>query len=220
MASEGTHVVVVPRDGDSSDNGNLTTGAIVGIACGVGALFLGAASLFLVYWRRQRHFNQKDEERDKIDEGRPPGAMAPVVTYTLDYKMDDPQQNETDQASSCTYSPEKPSYPFSPLAATDTVASAMPTHPAYIPRAFVRGPGSPSTRSTATATSPPPFPSPPLGSSSSTNPKHKADDTLFLASLQTVQQQSTTTSSSHHRQESMPSGGRGAGLVGRGEEEE
>ncbi|KAL2136805.1 hypothetical protein VTI74DRAFT_1457 [Chaetomium olivicolor] len=190
MASEGTHAVVAPRDGDSTGNGNLTTGAIAGIACGAGALFLGAAGLFLVYWRRQRQFDREDDERDRFDESRLPGAMPPVVTYTMDYKMDDPQYHEGDQGSSYTYSPEKASYAFPPLGAADAAASAMPTHPAYIPRALVRGAATPSNRSTAT-TSPAPFPSPPLGSSS-TNPKNKADDTVFLAYLQAAQQQASS----------------------------
>ncbi|KAK4242483.1 hypothetical protein C8A03DRAFT_29241 [Achaetomium macrosporum] len=183
MAPAGSHIL--PRESDSGSNGNLTTGAIAGIACGAGALFLGAGSLFLVYWRRQRRFDREDSlYEEALDERRPPGAMAPAVTYTLDYKMDDPHHHEGDHGSSYTYSPEKPSHPFSTLSVVET-ASAMPTHPAYIPRAFVRGSSTrggstPSNRSTAT-TSPPPFPSPPYPAS--WNSKTQPDDTMIQAYL-------------------------------------
>ncbi|KAK4127938.1 hypothetical protein N657DRAFT_642004 [Parathielavia appendiculata] len=177
MASTGSQSI--PRDAESGANGNLTTGAIAGIACGAGALFLGAAGLFVVYWRRQRQFDREDNsDGDSFDERRPPGNMAPAVAYTMDYKMDDPQHHEGDHTSSYTYSPEKSSYTFSPLGAPD-VASAMPTHPAYIPRALVRGSTTPSNRSTAT-TSPPPFPSPPFPASSS-NSKTQPGDVVMQA---------------------------------------
>lgn len=193
MASHGPHVL--PRESESGASTNLTTGAIAGIACGAGALFMGAAGLFLIYWRRQRQFDREDNYyQDSIDERAPPGAMAPAVTYTMDYKMDDPQHHEGDQASSYVYSPEKPSYPFSPLSTSDT-ASAMPTHPAYIPRALVRGSSTPSNRS-ITTTSPPPFPSPPFPYSSSSQPKTQPDDTMiqaYLAAAAAAQNQDTTT---------------------------
>ncbi|KAG7288770.1 hypothetical protein NEMBOFW57_005127 [Staphylotrichum longicolle] len=193
MASHEPHVL--PRESESGASTNLTTGAIAGIACGAGALFLGAAGLFLIYWRRQRQFDREDNYyQDSIDERAPPGAMAPAVTYTMDYKMDDPQHHEGDQASSYVYSPEKPSYPFSPLSTSDT-ASAMPTHPAYIPRALVRGSSTPSNRS-ITTTSPPPFPSPPFPYSSSSQPKTQPDDTMiqaYLAAAAAAQNQDTTT---------------------------
>ncbi|KAK4156299.1 hypothetical protein C8A00DRAFT_30792 [Chaetomidium leptoderma] len=173
---------VLQRDSESGANGNLSTGAIAGIACGAAALFLGAAGLFLVYWRRQRQFDREDNsDGESFDERRPPGAMAPAVTYTMDYKMDEAQHREGDQgcSSSYTYSPEKPPYPFSPLSAPDT-ASAMPTHPAYIPRALVRGSSTPSNRSTTTNS---PFPSPPFPSSSTSHPKTQPDDAVIQAYL-------------------------------------
>ncbi|SPQ21943.1 f288fc9a-7751-439c-bfb2-b040dd84201e [Thermothielavioides terrestris] len=180
MALAGSHIL--PRDSDSGSNGTLTTGAIAGIACGAGALFLGAAGLFIVYWRRQRQFDREDEYYENHFEGRgPPGSTAPAVTYTMDYKMDDPQHNEGDHGSSYTYSPEKASYPFSPLSALES-ASAMPTHPAYIPRALVRGRTTPSNRSVATA-SPPPFPTPAFSSASTSNSKTQPDDAMIQAYL-------------------------------------
>ncbi|KAK4032737.1 hypothetical protein C8A01DRAFT_50544 [Parachaetomium inaequale] len=198
MASAGS--LVLPRDAEAGSN-NLTTGAIAGIACGAGALFLGAAGLFVVYWRRQRQYDREDNsDSESYGERRLPGAMAPAVTYTMDYKMDDPQHNEGDHASSYTYSPEKAAYSFSQLSAPDT-ASAMPTHPAYIPRALVRG-STPSNRSVATA-SPPPFPSPPFPSTSS-HPKTQPDDTMILAYLAAAAQRQTASSSQIQPQDHHP----------------
>lgn len=191
MASTGSHSL--RRDAESGTNGNLSTGAIAGIACGAAALFLGAAGLFLIYWRRQRQFDREDNsDQDSFDETRQPrpGAMPPPISYTMDYKMDNPQHHEGDQGSSYTYSPEKPSYPFTPKSNSDT-ASAMPIHPAYIPRALVRGSTTPSNRSTAT-TSPPPYPSPPFPSSGSDS-KTRPDDMVIQAFLAAAAAQTTTT---------------------------
>lgn len=207
MAPAGSHIL--PRESEPGTSGNLTTGAIAGIACGAGALFLGAGSLFLVYWRRQRRFDREDSlYEEALDERRPPGAMAPAVTYTLDYKMDDPHHHEGDHGSSYTYSPEKPSHPLPTLGAIET-AGAMPTHPAYIPRAFVRGSSTrggstPSHRSTAT-TSPPPFPSPPYPAS--WNSKTQPDDTVIQAYLNVAaaaQGPATGSTSGTQNQETLP----------------
>lgn len=192
MTSPGSHILA--RDAESGANTNLSAGAIAGIACGAGALFLGAAALFVIYWRRQRQFDREDNsDGDSFDEARPPPGTAPAVSYTMDYKMDNPQHHEGDHgdqgSSSYTYSPEKPSYSFSPPLGTP--GKAMPTHPAYIPRALVRG-STPSNRSTASSS---PFPSPPFPSATS-NPKTKPDDTVvhaYLAAAAAAQ----TTSSSH-----------------------
>ncbi|KAH6636833.1 hypothetical protein F5144DRAFT_646416 [Chaetomium tenue] len=185
---------ILSRDGDDG-SGTLTPGAIAGIACGAGALFLGAAALFVIYWRRQRRYDREDNsDSESFDDGGLRGNMAPAVTYTLDYKMDNPQHHEGEQASSYTYSPEKASYSLSPMSAPDT-ASAMPTHPAYIPRALVRGSSTPSNRSIATA-SPPPFPSPPFPSGGS-HPKTQPPDAMIQAYLgaATARTTSTTTTS-------------------------
>ncbi|KAH6854293.1 hypothetical protein B0I37DRAFT_361595 [Chaetomium sp. MPI-CAGE-AT-0009] len=192
--------LILPREGED-DSGNLTTGAIAGIACGAGALFLGAAALFVIYWRRQRRYDREDNsDGESFDEAGPRGVIGPAVTYTMDYKMDNPQHNEGDQGSSYTYSPEKASYPFSPMSASDT-ASAMPTHPAYIPRALVRGSSTPSNRSIATASPPPPFPSPPFPSGGS-HPKTQPPDAMIQAymgaAVATASRTASTTTSQTH----------------------
>ncbi|AEO56131.1 hypothetical protein MYCTH_107095 [Thermothelomyces thermophilus ATCC 42464] len=172
---------VLPRDGEAG-SAPLTTGAIAGIACGAGALFLGATSLFIVYFRRQRRYAREDySDSDSFDDTMPRRAMAPVVTYTMDYKIDNPQHHE---GSSYIYSPEQASYILSPQSTSDA-ASAMPTHPAYIPRALVRGSSTPSNRSVSTTSPPPPFLSlsPPYPPSISHSSKIQPDDSMIGAYL-------------------------------------
>ncbi|KAK4147081.1 uncharacterized protein C8A04DRAFT_24874 [Dichotomopilus funicola] len=186
MAS--VRLLVLPRGGDASHSDSsegastLTTGAIAGIACGAGALFLGAAGLFIIYWRRQRRYDREDDSDCDSFDGERRGDMVPAVTYTMDYKMDGPQpEGAGDHASSYAYSPEKV---LSPMSTSDT-ASAMPTHPAYIPRVLVRGSSTPSNRSART-TSPPPFPTPPFPSGD-LYPKTQPDDTIIQAYLAAAQ---------------------------------
>ncbi|KAK4228260.1 hypothetical protein QBC38DRAFT_162634 [Podospora fimiseda] len=146
------------RDGDESSNASLSSGAIAGIACGTVALFVVAAILFFLYWRRDRRFDRQDnfyQARYGLDHTFQPttGMMPNSVSYTMDYKMDSQQKDH--DGSSYTYSPDKPTYPFSPLSVSDGggASSAMPTHPAYIPRAFVRGVlSSNHSRTTSTST--------------------------------------------------------------------
>ncbi|KAK3326471.1 hypothetical protein B0H66DRAFT_161344 [Apodospora peruviana] len=147
MAPTWNHLV--PRDAttDSSTKSSdgsthLSTGAIAGIAGGAGALFLGSIILFIVYWRRQKRYNREDNYYYQNDEESTFGTVAPPI-YTLDYKGVD-----TPATSSYTTSPQTTtttqSSEFAPLT---EMASAMPAHPAYIPRALVRGGATPSTMS-------------------------------------------------------------------------
>ncbi|EGS17334.1 uncharacterized protein CTHT_0066550 [Thermochaetoides thermophila DSM 1495] len=183
---------VLPRDSESGGK-SLSSGAIVGIAIVAGALSVGAIALFYWHWRRQRRFDLEDAStRDSFDEPMSPSAIPPNVAYTLDYKMDQQNYGGGDQESSCTYSPEKSIYTISPLGAPP-VPSAMPTHPAYIPRALVRGSTSPSHRSSSTTAvaSSPPIPSHSL--------KIRPDDPFVPAYLKVAQEQtdqSQITSSS------------------------
>lgn len=176
MASPWPHIL--RRDGDSGTGSKLTAGVIAGISCGAAALFLGAVGLFILYWRRQRRYDRRDNfYRAGYDRPGPHREMAPAVTYTMDYKIDR-QRRESNLGSSYTHSPEKPAYPFCPLGSADT-ASAMPTHPAYIPQAFIRAKSTPSNRSTV---SPVPstaqFPSP--GAASSKSQPNEAGTQAYL----------------------------------------
>ncbi|KXX75287.1 hypothetical protein MMYC01_207974 [Madurella mycetomatis] len=150
MASLWPHIL--QRNADSGVHPNLTAGAIAGISCGAAALFLGAVGLFIIYWHRLRDYDREENFYEcKFGQGEPPGSISRTLTYTMDYKMG--RHQEDDPGSSSAYSPEKPAYPFSPLSTCGS-ASAMPTHPAYIPRAVVRGTTTSSTRSIASPTPP------------------------------------------------------------------
>ncbi|KAK4195813.1 hypothetical protein QBC40DRAFT_288461 [Triangularia verruculosa] len=132
------------RQRNAESSTALSPGAIAGIACGSGAIFIGAAGLFILYWRRNRQFDREDDlYRTDSEEDVSRGAAIPAVSYTLDYKMNSPQQHHQhrEDSGSYSYSPEKAAYPFSPLSTSSNSGqgSAMPTHPAYIPRAMVRG---------------------------------------------------------------------------------
>lgn len=133
---------LTPRDGNSvpsdpaSSTARLDTGAIAGIACAAGALFLGGIGLFVVYWHRQKQFDREEMISHQPVEENPFTGQTPPV-YTLDYKMNRDSSITGGSVSSYMHSPD-PVRPdsFSPLGG---MVSAMPTHPAYIPRAFVRG---------------------------------------------------------------------------------
>ncbi|KAK3952803.1 hypothetical protein QBC32DRAFT_211713 [Pseudoneurospora amorphoporcata] len=126
--------------------GPLSTGAIAGIAVGAAVLFFASAALFVVYYRRQRRYNAEDSEyyqyADSVQRGQNNTGRTFVAvprrapTYTLDYKMDN--QVGTGQSTPAQFSADpRAQIPESPP--LDDMASAMPTHPAYLPKAVVRG---------------------------------------------------------------------------------
>ncbi|KAK3359811.1 hypothetical protein B0T25DRAFT_110441 [Lasiosphaeria hispida] len=139
MAPAWSHLL--HRDASPSGSGTtataaLDTGAIAGISCAAGALFLGSVGLFIIYWRRQRRYDQAEQvyyPRAAEEKSLFPKA-SPV--YTMDYKMDPETSTNSGSSSAYTYSPEVPaSDPFP----HGGMVGAMPAHPAYIPRALVRG---------------------------------------------------------------------------------
>ncbi|KAK0635503.1 hypothetical protein B0T17DRAFT_46213 [Bombardia bombarda] len=118
-----------PRSSNSTAASPMSTGTIVGISFAAAALFICAFCLFFIYWRRQRRLDARDDEFYQAgeDDGQ---NTAPPPMYTLDHKG----------SSYYIYSSEtaKISKSLSPMS---EMASAMPAHPAYIPRAVVRGMG-------------------------------------------------------------------------------
>ncbi|KAK3327345.1 hypothetical protein B0T19DRAFT_160464 [Cercophora scortea] len=137
---------------NAQGSAQLSTGAIVGIAVGAGSLFLGAAGLFIIYARRQRQFDTADHfyrNGGRLEMGSSPFVGTYTVpvgpVYTLDYKA----MRRESQDSSHSLSPE-PTMPLPEFSHVSEMASAMPTHPAYIPRALVRG-TTPSTMSPASS---------------------------------------------------------------------
>ncbi|KAK0652932.1 hypothetical protein B0T16DRAFT_455253 [Cercophora newfieldiana] len=112
---------IIPREGEAvpsdsaSSTTKLDTGAIAGIACAAGALFLGGIGLFLVYWRREKRFDKPEEVCERPVEENPFATTSPPV-YTLDYKADRASSTTGGSVSSYTYNSE-PVRPdsFSPL---------------------------------------------------------------------------------------------------------
>lgn len=132
MAS--VRISVVQRDTASPDPPKLDTGAIIGIACGTGALFLGSFVLFFIYWRRTRRCELEDTyEPHDLDEN--PFAASSPPAFTLDYKHSD----EKHAAASYPVSPSLLRTDARRLSPVGGLVSAMPTHPAYIPRTVIRG---------------------------------------------------------------------------------
>jgi len=149
MAS--TWAYLVRRDDSASSSNTLGTGAIAGIAVGAGVLLLSAAGLFILYWRRQKQLDRAEaafySNQSMAEDTMFPTGMPKA--YTMDYKLD-----QEDGGSSHVYTPEDKVSP------ADLLATAMPTHPAYIPRALVRGttPRVSPSRSQFSASSPPSAP--------------------------------------------------------------
>lgn len=132
MAS--VRISIVQRDTPSPDRPKLDTGAIIGIACGTGALFLGSFVLFFIYWRRTRRCELEDTyEPHDLDEN--PFAASSPPAFTLDYK----QSDEKHAAVSYPVSPSLLPTDARRLSPVGGLVSAMPTHPAYIPRTIIRG---------------------------------------------------------------------------------
>lgn len=132
MAS--VRISIVQRDTTSPDPPKLDTGAIIGIACGTGALFLGSFVLFFIYWRRTRRCELEDTyEPHDLDEN--PFAASSPPAFTLDYKHSD----EKHAAASYPVSPSLLRTDARRLSPVGGLVSAMPTHPAYIPRTVIRG---------------------------------------------------------------------------------
>ncbi|KAK0619289.1 hypothetical protein B0T14DRAFT_204921 [Immersiella caudata] len=182
---------VLPREGEvvpsdpTSSTIKLDTGAIAGIACAAGALFLGGIGLFLVYWRRQKSYDKGEEVIQRPVEENPFACTSPPA-YTLDYKMSR-ASSTGGSVSSYTYTSE-PVRPdsFSPLGG---MVSAMPTHPAYIPKTLVRGstpaplPPTPEDEALRLPATPPSPPTPPLRVHQS---KCQPDDLIIQAYLRTT----------------------------------
>ncbi|KAK4448219.1 hypothetical protein QBC34DRAFT_115508 [Podospora aff. communis PSN243] len=182
---------ILPREGEvvtsdpTSSSVKLDTGAIAGIACAAGALFLGGIGLFVVYWRRQKSYDKDEEVFQRPVEENPFACSSPPA-YTLDYKMNRTSSTGGSVSSyTHTSEPVRPES-FSPLGG---MVSAMPTHPAYIPKAFVRGstpaplPPTPEDEALRLPPTPPSPPTPPRRVHQS---KSQPDDLIIQAYLRTT----------------------------------
>lgn len=137
---------------------HLSVGAIVGIAVGSAAVFLGGGLLFLLYYCRQRRYNKEDRARRASYAsylGYPtyplyPGENTEIAlegpSYTLDYKSPTQDTDGGDGDSEVSYNKASDAHKLQPTAHSRQLSreelqkspSAMPIHPAYIPRAIIR----------------------------------------------------------------------------------
>lgn len=115
----------------------LSTGAIVGLALGVAFLFLAAASLFVLYWRRMKHHADEQLWHD-CPYPMPTDTHTRRLAYTMDHKSPpfDRSMHSPETASPTTVQSPPASPEFNE--SLQHIPSAMPTHPAYVPRAVVR----------------------------------------------------------------------------------
>ncbi|OLN84909.1 hypothetical protein CCHL11_03925 [Colletotrichum chlorophyti] len=151
--------VTLPGDGGASST-TMTLGTIVGIAVGGGLVFIGAICLFIVYCRRQR--KQRMQDAARVAPGHPRSRTSsftainhsPYIPIT-DHKKSSSvnsynfelqeKQNFTNNAEYYDKLEQEiqagrsiAHYNFDPHAGHHGLDSALPTHPAYIPRAMSR----------------------------------------------------------------------------------
>ncbi|KAB5575669.1 hypothetical protein GE09DRAFT_1215427 [Coniochaeta sp. 2T2.1] len=141
---------------------HLSVGAIVGIAVGAGGLFLIGAVLLCLYYCRQRKYNKEDRARRASYAsfvGYPtyplyPGENTEIAlqgpSYTLDYKSPVQEHEHVldgggsevsyDKSTASDPNRRQPSVHSRQLSREELQKSpsAMPIHPAYIPRAIMR----------------------------------------------------------------------------------
>ena len=131
----------------------MSQAAIIGIACGAAALFTLSTVLFVVYYLQQRRFDEDMQRRrgsywnSNYTSSWEPRTILPAAEdrpqFTLDYKSG-PEPIATRQTSST--SRREPSQSFTGVSqgrGVDHMASSMPAHPAYLPRAVMRPSRSP-----------------------------------------------------------------------------
>ncbi|KAK2004486.1 hypothetical protein LX36DRAFT_564291 [Colletotrichum falcatum] len=144
----------MPGDGGASAM-SMTVGTIVGIAVGGGLVFVGAICLFVIHCRRQR------KARGNAEGGRddlPPRAGSNASSHTavdpyipitdhkksssinsFNYELQEKQMTYGDYYEEDNrVARSNASYNFDPHTGHHGPGSALPTHPAYIPRAMSR----------------------------------------------------------------------------------
>ncbi|KAK1770361.1 hypothetical protein QBC33DRAFT_263397 [Phialemonium atrogriseum] len=141
----------------------MTVAMIVGIAAGAGLLFFGSAALFIVYWLRLRRFDREDRIRYGSHEMYPPyrGRSSIATTNGDAYFNEDHKEavfesqvtvNNYDYYHAApNFQSLRPAGEFEagrPSYQAGSSDSAIPAHPAYIPRSMVRrhSPAPPVTR--------------------------------------------------------------------------
>ncbi|GKT49166.1 uncharacterized protein ColSpa_09347 [Colletotrichum spaethianum] len=149
----------MPGDGGASST-TMTLGTIVGIAVGGGLVFVGAICLFVIYCRKQRKQRTEDEASFAP---QPPRSHASSITAVnkspympiTDHKKSpsinsynyELQEKQNFNSNADYYDRleqeiqtgrDMAHYNFDPHSGFHGPGSALPTHPAYIPRAMSR----------------------------------------------------------------------------------
>jgi hypothetical protein len=131
----------------------MTTGAIVGIAVGAALLFLGSIALFWAYHRKQKNIYNSDFTFKYDPRGGGASVKLPIrgIYDDLDSKSSSAlshyelktQGQSTNNADDHTgmgkdTAMRQANYHFDPIQAMRGPSSALPVHPAYVPRALSR----------------------------------------------------------------------------------
>ncbi|KAF6819779.1 exo-alpha-sialidase neuraminidase [Colletotrichum sojae] len=160
----------MPGDGGASST-TMTMGTIVGIAVGGGLVFIGAVCLFIVYCRKQRKQRAQNDNTDllppDLSRSRASSFTAinrspymPITDHkksssinSYNYELQEKQAyNNADYYDKMEQEMqggrEMSHYNFDPRQHHHGLGSALPTHPAYIPRAMSRQSAHPSASAT------------------------------------------------------------------------
>ena len=144
----------------------MTTGTIVGIAVGAGLALLGAIALFIVYFRRQKRYEREESLLPDFYD-KPPRSGTSSITatnsgigphFSNDYKSEPPSYELKEQQvpqhivshfnNNADYYDEMEGKGRSRVLSQQvldmsngkhTSNSALPTHPAYVPRGYIGG---------------------------------------------------------------------------------
>ncbi|RYP40936.1 hypothetical protein DL769_011692 [Monosporascus sp. CRB-8-3] len=145
----------VTLPGDDNPATGMTTGTIIGIAIGAALLLLGGISLFVVHRRRERRYNKNTSEYPDFDaqEGNGPNR-APIKGgfASVDYKSSPSMMSDYELRAQMAYTnnaefyddlekmmhSQRQNYHLDPHSIQRGAGSALPTHPAYVPRAMDR----------------------------------------------------------------------------------
>lgn len=147
--------ITAPPSNDTATSNNdststsMTTGAVVGIAVGAALLFLGGTALFWVYHQKQKRLYDSDFV-SKYDSREGSTSVTPPLKWPHDskpgsalsqyeLKTQAAYQSHVDYAELEKELPIRPAnYHFNPNQVMRGSGSALPVHPAYVPRAMGR----------------------------------------------------------------------------------
>ncbi|KAK7912028.1 hypothetical protein PG985_014509 [Apiospora marii] len=161
FSTEPLDITDPPAEEDTSeeDTSPMTTGAIVGIAVGAALLFLGGAALFIVYHQKQKKMYSFDNVRSEYDPRGGAASISPPMyggfNAVAEHKRNASSFSDYELRAQQAYGSNADyydkieeemqmrhhNYSFDPNKPRSGPQGALPTHPAYLPRAMTRSPG-------------------------------------------------------------------------------